>query len=882
MPRPLRAKLEPVLSSPPGGPNGVSGVRVSFSRHAAGLSNAPFDENTPASLTFFARSFDKAGDSATAPDVALATLSGEVVLGPDERTSFIPDPQSLAALTTEPPGEPPIGFGLRVLALLLERPAFEGVPSSPLPRLFLPPETAEPNRNFLELRVSIEVAGSEEASPEVNDVLDVPLRPRPSFGLRLVDDVGEPLAALFELEVAGQKQQIQTDAQGWVRADSLGADRAKARIVDADALFERVRLRFDQARPGGRLGAGPEVTVVEPAGLAQLELPLESRLQTLSVQARAVQARLFGLFFETNKSFLLPGTIPSIRQIKELYDENPDSKLLIVGHTDTTGEPSLNDPLSLERAESVAAYLQDRVEVWVGRYSTSVSEGRRWGRREDAGMIKSLQLQGPQFPGKDQISRADPVRWYQEFHNALPAAQRAQNFESLQVDGKLGELTRKQLIGDYMNHDQTSLPSDIEITTHGCGENFPIDVSGFELDAAPRNDFEDPVDRRVELFFFDAALGIQPKPPGKNSGPGSKQYPEWRRRAKETFDFSLGSGNLAMRIPSRFSRARSFPKPSMLPGLLDVAQRLVNDPELSLVLVGHADATGTDDANFKVSLGRAEAVRAWLLGDREFFLQRFDDADPLLHWDWEEAQWMLHTARFGQSRCYVGAADGFPGLRTVDALGAFQLSTDELAVNYSLDRPTLIKLIDNYLGGIAEALRPLADRIEVVGGGSWHPPIPLGPSDGAEIDFDSPDVRRVEAFLFRGLPNPGVDAFPKQRSAPTVYALWCAQVQLPLVVERSPIALEVFDPDRRPMGNVAVQVALVVPDGSDAPIGSVTTSDSGNVDAPLPDGVFVAQVQRGSVAFTASFAVDHDESCGLSLAFDRGVAGATSVDAPAS
>jgi len=875
--------LEPVLSSTAGGPSGVTGVRISLVRHAAGLSNTPFDESTPATLTFFVRSFVKAADAASAPDMQIAQLSGALFLSPDERTVFVPEAASLSALTSEPPepGPPPVGSGPRTLALLLEGPSFAGVASLPLPRLILPLETPTPAPNFLELGVVIEVAGAEEASRDVNDVLDVPLRPRPIFGLRVVDDVGEPLQALVELDVGGLKQQVQTDAQGWARVDSLGAGSASARIVDADALFERVRSRFDEPRPGGRVAEGPEVTIVGPAGLADVNVTMTERLHVLSVQARAVQARLFGMFFDTNRSFLLPGAISRIREVKKLYDDNPNSKLLIVGHTDTTAEPSVNDPLSLERAESVAAYLQDQVDVWVRRYSTSVSEGRRWGRREDAGMIRSLQVQGPKFPGSETISRADPVRWYQEFHNALPAPQQAKNFAPLAVDGKLGEQTRKQLIGDYMNHDQTSLPADIDITTHGCGENFPIDERGFELDLAPRNNLEDPVDRRVELFFFDATLGIQPKPPGKNSGPKSKQYPEWRRRSRETFDFAISSGNLAMRIPSRFSRARSFPKPSMVPGLLDIAKRMADDPELSLVLVGHADATGTDNANLEVSLGRAEAVRAWLLGDREFFLQRFDDGDPLLHWDWEEAQWMLHSARFGPNRCYVGAADGFPGLRTVDALGAFQLSTDELAVSYSLDRPTLVKLIDSYLSGIDDAARPSADRIEVVGGGSWHPPLPLGPTDGALIEPDSPDVRRVEAFLFRGLPNPGVEAFPKKRSPPTVYALWCAQVQAPLVLERSPIALQVFDADRRPLGSVAVQIAQIVPDGTDAPIGSVTTSDSGSVDAPLPDGAFVAQVQLGNAAFTASFVVDHDEACGLSIAFDRGASGSTTDALPA-
>src|SRR5690606_26941171 len=70
---------------------------------------------------------------------------------------------------------------------------------------------------------------------------------------------------------------------------------------------------------------------------------------------------------------------------------------------------------------------------------------------------------------------------------------------------------------------------DIEITTHGCGENFPVDESGVSLDTTAEDSLRDPLDRRVELFFFDSEFGIVPPPPGKNSGPGSSEYLAWRK-----------------------------------------------------------------------------------------------------------------------------------------------------------------------------------------------------------------------------------------------------------------------------------------------------------------------------------------------------------------
>lgn len=230
---------------------------------------------------------------------------------------------------------------------------------------------------------------------------------------------------------------------------------------------------------------------------------------------RVTMARLRRMFFETNKSFLLPGAVGALRQIRELYGENNPSELLIVGHTDTTAEPSINDPLSLERADMTAAYLLDDEEVWLKQYETSIAEKRRWGAHEDELMLSAM----PDFATKP--ADEEDVRWFQRTRG-------------LTVDGIAGPKTRRELIHEYMALDGTSLRErrnfDITITTHGCGENFPLGDEGEELDPAPEDEKEDASDRRVELFFFDVEFGIQPPPPGKNSAKGSTQYPLWRKK----------------------------------------------------------------------------------------------------------------------------------------------------------------------------------------------------------------------------------------------------------------------------------------------------------------------------------------------------------------
>jgi hypothetical protein len=219
----------------------------------------------------------------------------------------------------------------------------------------------------------------------------------------------------------------------------------------------------------------------------------------------------------------LPTARKTLPLLKELYAGSPESDLLIVGHTDTAGNPSYNDPLSLERADAIAAFLRDDVDAWLAWYGAGKPDDKRWGATEDESMIRALAEQ------KGEVIPADPplVAWYQTTRHIDP------------VDNIMGPVTRRALIREYMSLDGTTLPPDIKVTTHGCGESFPIASTG-----DGQNKLEN---RRVELFFFDNPLqapdrppAILPAPPGKISKPGSKEYPEWVLRARATHDFFPG------------------------------------------------------------------------------------------------------------------------------------------------------------------------------------------------------------------------------------------------------------------------------------------------------------------------------------------------------
>ena len=68
-------------------------------------------------------------------------------------------------------------------------------------------------------------------------------------------------------------------------------------------------------------------------------------------------------------------------------------------------------------------------------------------------------------------------------------------------------------------------------TAHGCGEYFPLDDSGREVEVAASDENSDALDRRVEFFLFKDPPGIDPPVPGANSTRESTEYPTWRERA---------------------------------------------------------------------------------------------------------------------------------------------------------------------------------------------------------------------------------------------------------------------------------------------------------------------------------------------------------------
>lgn len=500
-------------------------------------------------------------------ELELGELIGEVSVSPPD---FLPEllisvADSQALL--EPSEPEPGALRPRRLRLALQPPTAIMPPDGPaFVELSIPGEFLEGARH-LELRAAIDVAGTVEGDLETNDVLDVPLLPEPLFKLALVDEMGEPLPDVpVDFSAGDQLVSAVTPGSGPLVFDDLGFPEPTIQLTDDAGLKSELKQRWAKIRPGRVLKDDPDAgiearfvsTCLDPVGLG------DAPIKTLAIVPRVTLVRLVGLLFDSNKSFLLPSALSDIDALKQVAEEHPDGELLVVGHTDTSADPATNDPLSVERAESVIAFLQQDVDAWLGRYDTQVTAKRRWGAVEDQQMLASLPGMLERPPEEDQVTFFRRTRAVDE-------------------EGPVGPATRTALIEEYMSRPEPILPEDMPLTAHGCGENFPLDERGTDVDPDPNNPERDPTDRRVELFFFDRAFGIQPAPPGKNSKKSGKEYPEWRRRATLTrlVDLRLSDRVLRMRMQAN-------------------DEDLANE-EFTLDVDGRRIATGkTDDAGMLV------------------------------------------------------------------------------------------------------------------------------------------------------------------------------------------------------------------------------------------------------------------------------------------
>lgn len=256
-----------------------------------------------------------------------------------------------------------------------------------------------------------------------------------------------------------------------------------------------------------------------------------------------IRVRLTGMLFETDKTFLLPRSLRSIKAFKRIYDKRAPGAVLVVGHTDTAGSQGYNVGLSVDRAGSIRAYLTDDAEDWRARYAAT-GKSQPWGVREDKHMLSHLRG-ADDAPFYGGAIDADPTKAFKEAVKAFQAFSNAKKGTTLKTDGLVGPATRLALCAAYMGEDETTLPAGTTIAVHGCGEFHPAKVTADEV-AEQEN-------RRVEVILFPQALTPPERTPCP--APGCPEYPLWLGALVDTIDLTDDLATLEVHVRDQFGKA---------------------------------------------------------------------------------------------------------------------------------------------------------------------------------------------------------------------------------------------------------------------------------------------------------------------------------------
>lgn len=110
-----------------------------------------------------------------------------------------------------------------------------------------------------------------------------------------------------------------------------------------------------------------------------------------------------GILFDVNKAQLKPAAEKNLTDLAGILNKYPDTKILIEGHTDSTGSEDYNLELSRRRAQSVANFIAglqvDPTRFTIMGYgetqpvaSNETTEGRQLNRRVDIAIYANDKL----------------------------------------------------------------------------------------------------------------------------------------------------------------------------------------------------------------------------------------------------------------------------------------------------------------------------------------------------------------------------------------------------------------------------------------------------------------------------------------------------------
>ncbi|MDA0563871.1 OmpA family protein [Streptomonospora sp. S1-112] len=206
-------------------------------------------------------------------------------------------------------------------------------------------------------------------------------------------------------------------------------------FTDAAPPFVDVPItdREPSAPEGQTLRMPEDVPGAEPDTLAwgtSVEAADDSQATRTDAESTSIDLSA-DVLFATGESELSAEAREVLERTAEQIDASGAAEVTVEGHTDDTGDDSINDPLSEERAENVTSALEELVTGGAAftaegfgsdepLYSNDTEEGRRLNRRVTitfAGQAEAAPGGAAPSPTASPTGQARPAREFEQEHN---------------------------------------------------------------------------------------------------------------------------------------------------------------------------------------------------------------------------------------------------------------------------------------------------------------------------------------------------------------------------------------------------------------------------------------------------------------------------------
>src|SRR5674476_1079161 len=196
---------------------------------------------------------------------------------------------------------------------------------------------------------------SASADPQVTNLAAVELQ---QAGVTL----SKADSALSKGESADTVNQLAYIAKQQVGIAQEAAKRKTAELAVTEASAKREQLRLE-ARTAEADAAKQQAAISQETAVQQQALIAQQEMQLKELNAKKTERGLVitlgDVLFSTNKAQLKPGGMRNMQKLADFLKQYPQRKVLVEGHTDSTGSDSLNQELSDRRAYAVRTALID-------------------------------------------------------------------------------------------------------------------------------------------------------------------------------------------------------------------------------------------------------------------------------------------------------------------------------------------------------------------------------------------------------------------------------------------------------------------------------------------------------------------------------------------